>query len=183
MRSSTSTPADAAPAPLHEGAGHAVEEDAHADDDADVRPARRLDVLAALVDQPDAGLIAGTDLDDQEDSHHDQDGRREYPEVDVGQLGADEFDARFVLHQPVDRPHEAVQHPHDHRVDVHHPVDVEVEDAVEELRVEKLQSGEEAEEHLRDEQHHRHEEVLERQALPGGQRRRVAGPDGVQSGA
>ena len=95
-------------------------------------------------------------------------GAGEHPERDVGEPHAHQRHARLVLHQPIDGAHEPVQHPHDHGVDMHHAVDVEVEDAVQEIRIQELQTRRAGRSnHLREEQHHRHGEVLERQALRG----------------
>jgi hypothetical protein len=77
--------ADAGIAALGEGRGDVVEEGQHRDHDADVRPARRLDVLPALHDEPDGLHVRRADLDQQVDQHDHDHGRGEYPEDQVTQ--------------------------------------------------------------------------------------------------
>ena len=160
---------DAAPAALHESGRDVVEKHAGADDDADIGPAWRLDILAPLVDQPDAGPGAVAHLYDEIDENDYRYRRGQHPEVYVGEFRADQFGAGLVFDQPVDRAHEAVQHPHDHRVQMHHAVDVEIEYAEKEIRIDKLQSGKQSEYCLRRKQHHRGDKVLQCQFLAGGE--------------
>ena len=159
---------NAAPAALDEGRRDVVEEHAGADDNADIGPARRLDVFAPFVDKPDAGLGAGADLHEEIDEHDNRHSRGQNPEIDIGQLRADQFGAGFVLDQPVDRADKSVQHPHDHRVQMHHAVDAEIKHAEQEVRIDELQAGQQAEYGLRREQHHRGDEIFQRQFLPFG---------------
>ena len=55
-------------------------------------------------------------------------------------------------------------------VDVHHAVDVEVQESEQEVRGEELPGRQQPEEHLRHEQGQRHHEILDGQPLSGTQR-------------
>ena len=144
-----------------EGRGDVVEEHQHANDDADIRPARRFDVFTSLVDQPDRGMRAGADLHQQIDQHHDDDGQREYPEGQITQFQADDRDTASSSSSQYDRADKAVQQPDDHGIDVHHAVDGKVQDAVQEVRVQELQTGQQAEQDLCTEEHDGDREVLQ----------------------
>ena len=56
---------------------------------------------------------------------------------------------------------------------MHHAVDVEIHNPEQEVRIQELPGREQAEQHLRHEKRHRHDEVLHRQPLAGAQRRVV----------
>ena len=130
---------------------------------------RGLDVLAALVDEPQGPDVARPALHHQVDHHDDGHRGGQYPERQVREARTHQRHAGLVLDQPVDGADEAVEHPHHHGVDVHHAVDVEVEHAEQEVRRQELPCREQAEDHLRQEQHHGHGEVFHREALCDGQ--------------
>ena len=58
---------------------------------------------------------------------------------------------------------------------MYHAVDVEIEYAEEEIRIDELQAGKQAEDRLRGEQNHRGDKVLQRQFLAGGEGRFARG--------
>jgi hypothetical protein len=72
---------------------------------------------------------------------------------------------RFFFQHPIDRSDEAIQHPDDHGIDVHHAVHAEIEHAIEQIRLEILQACDHPEQYLRAEQDHRHDEIFHRQFL------------------
>ena len=156
---------NAGPAAFREGGCDVVEEHQHHGDDADVGPARRLDVFTALVDQPASSVVAGAGLHQQIDQHDDGDGPGQHPEGDVAELEADDLDAALVLQEPVNRADKAVQHPNHHGVDVHHAVDAEIEQPEQKVRPDELEPGQQAEQQLGDEQDHRRREILHGQLL------------------
>lgn len=156
---------DARPAAFAESAGDVVEEYQHHNDDPDVGPARRFDVLAAFVDEPDGGVVAGARLHQQVDQHHHRHRRRQHPEGDAAQLQTDHGNAAFFFQQPVNGADETVQQPYHHGVDVHHAVDVEIQHAEQEVRFDELDARQQAEEDLRGEQDQRYGEVVQRQLL------------------
>jgi hypothetical protein len=156
---------DAGELAFGEGGGDVVEERQDADDDADVGPARRFDVLAAFIDQPDRLQFARSYLHQQIDQHDDHHGQGKDPEDQVSQRQPSDRCARFVFQHPVHRADEAEQQPDHHGVDMQHAVDREVEDAEQEVRVEILNPGEQAEQDLRTEQGDGDGKVLHRQFL------------------